>query len=433
MLDSRALTKIQAVILVAIIFVGVVGSIIYVFWFEETESKQTIKIGVCAAFNTPIGNAIWQGAVLATEELNEEGGILGKQVELVKEDSTEDAFGRDPAKVSIALTRLITYHKVDIVMGGISAESELAAQDIIAEHKIIYIGITSFIDVLTQRVLDDYDRYKYFFKLGPNSTALSEAYINGIVTLREYTGFNKLAYLADDQIWTEPFRVIIGEVLPEVYGFETVYRGLLPADTIDFTSYFAQAEAAGAEILVPLIGVDASGIAFIKEWYVRQSPMVLWGIVAGGGNVENTLWDITDGKCEHLTNAMNAVGAGFPISNKTLPMIEAFLERWGDIPNPWAAATYDAIRTILPDAIERAETIETEALIQSLEKTDLVTGKSPRFVFTSSHDIMFGPGYDEQLFFQWQKDGKRVPVYPMELIEEAGATYTYPEWSGPWD
>jgi branched-chain amino acid transport system substrate-binding protein len=420
-------------IIIVIIVGGIIGSAIYILWNNDSELTRPIKIGICAAFSTPVGENIWQGAVLAAEEINAEGGIIGRQIELVREDTQESAFGGDLSQVVAALTRLITYHKVDFLLGGISQEGELVAQDIIAEHKILYIGIQSFADVLTQRVLDDYDRYKYFFKLGPNATALSEAYLNSILTLREYTGFNKIAYLADDLMWTQPFRTIVGDILPNFHNFDTVYRGLLTPNTVDFTSYLAQAEAAEAEILVPVIGIEESGISFIKEWHDRQSPMVIWGIVAGGGVMGNQLWEVTDGKCKHLTGAMNAVGAGYPISNKTLPMRKAFLERWGYYPDPWAAGTYDAIRTILPDAIERAGTIEIEALIQSLERIDVATGSSPRFVYTSSHDIMFGPGYDEQLFFQFQVNGLRVPVYPRELMEEAGATYTFPDWPGPWD
>ena len=34
--------------------------------------------------------------------------------------------------------------------------------------------------------------------------------------------------------------------------------------------------------------------------------------------------------------------------------------------------------------------------------------------------------------FQWQ-NGVQVPVYPTELMEEAGATYLFPPWPGPWD
>jgi hypothetical protein len=34
--------------------------------------------------------------------------------------------------------------------------------------------------------------------------------------------------------------------------------------------------------------------------------------------------------------------------------------------------------------------------------------------------------------FQWQ-DGIQVPVDPTKIMEEAGATLTFPDWSGPWD
>ena len=46
---------------------------------------------------------------------------------------------------------------------------------------------------------------------------------------------------------------------------------------------------------------------------------------------------------------------------------------------------------------------------------------------------MVGEGYDEPIVFQWQEDGIRVPVYPRYIMEEAGATYIFPDWPGPWD
>ncbi|MCJ7613678.1 hypothetical protein MUO71_02785, partial [Candidatus Bathyarchaeota archaeon] len=101
---------------------------------------------------------------------------------------------------------------------------------------------------------------------------------------------------------------------------------------------------------------------------------------------------------------------------------------------------YDLVRFILPDAISRAGTIETEAVISALEETDVETVLARHFVYTSTHDIMIGeagpnkPAEDYMLvcLFQWQ-DGVQVPVYPQEIMDEAGATYTYPPWSGPWD
>ena len=173
-----------------------------------------------------------------------------------------------------------------------------------------------------------------------------------------------------------------------------------------------------------------AGIIFIKEWYDRQSPMVIWGNAAGSAP---NYWEATEGKCEYETNSLPAVMAGYPVTSKTLATINAYLDRWGEKPGYASTGAYDLIRFILPDALKRAGTLETEAVIKALEEVDLETTTAPRFVFTSSHDIMYGPGYDEQYFYQYQENGTRIPVYPRELKEKTGATYMFPDWPGPWD
>jgi branched-chain amino acid transport system substrate-binding protein len=309
-------------------------------------------------------------------------------------------------------------------------EDNMIIQDIMAEQKKIFISVCAPGDVLTERVLDDYDKYKYFFKVAPpNSTALSIGYTDSFVALREYTGFNKIAYLAMDlSVFDSTIQRV--ESLAELHGFELVYGNKFPPGTIDFSSYFAAAEAAGAEILVPMIyGIES--ISFIKEWHDRQSPMVIWGSDLSGA--DPTFWETTDGKCAHETTPVVATILGYAISSKTLPFLEDCMERWNEEPQILATAGYEAIRFILADALERAGTLETEAVIKALEKVDLETPTAPRFVFTSSHDVMYGTGYNEQYFFQWKPDGTRAPMYPRELKEEAGATYTFPDWLGPWD
>ena len=428
MLNSKAIPKMQTIIFVSLVIVASVTGIVYVFLSGEKEQTETIKIGVCTDLGNTGGDSTWQGAVLAAEQINAEGGILGKQIELVSEDTDEGSLTGDLSKVSTALTRLLTYHKVDFVIGGMFDEGNLIIQDIVSEHKKIFISVSAPGDRLTERVLNDYENYKYFFKVSPpNSTALSIGYADSLVALREYTGFNKIAYLAVDVMLFDSYVEII-ESLPELHGFELIYGNRYPPGTVDFTSYFAAAEAAGAEILVPFT-LGEEGIVFTKEWYDRQSPLVLWGtnILASTPNY----WALTEGKCQHETSTVTAVNAGYPVSTKTLPMIDAYVARWDKKPGFLATGAYDIIRFILPESLERAGTLETEAVIKALEKVDIETVSTPRFVFTSSHDIMYGSGYNEQYFFQWQADGTRVPMYPRELKEEAGATYTLPDWIGP--
>lgn len=117
---------------------------------------------------------------------------------------------------------------------------------------------------------------------------------------------------------------------------------------------------------------------------------------------------------------------------------EAYIQRWGETPRSHAGYAIDAIYFILRGAIERAGTTKVAAVIEALEKTNTQTTISRNFKFTSSHDPFFdsNPWYYEftqNLQCQWQSDGTIVPVYPIEIMEEACATYSFPDWKGPWD
>jgi branched-chain amino acid transport system substrate-binding protein len=224
--------------------------------------------------------------------------------------------------------------------------------------------------------------------------------------------------------------------LPE-NGFNLVYKGRFPLGTVDFSSYFAAAETAGVEVLIPMIILDG-GIPFVKEYYDRQSPMLIFGginLLASGPNG----WEWTDGKCNHMDFGEFPTTTGYPFTTKTLQTREAYMNRWNEPITIGGANTYDAIKFILTDAIERAGTIDTDAVIAALEKTSVETSNARNFVFTESHALMMGTDandpnedYPIVLGFQWQ-DGVQVPMDPRKIMEEAGATLTFPDWPGPWD
>ncbi|MFH1520237.1 MAG: ABC transporter substrate-binding protein [Candidatus Micrarchaeota archaeon] len=438
MLNSKAVTKIQAIILVTIIVVAGVGGVAaYTLLSGQEQSSETIKIGVCADLDMLVGKAVWQGAVLAAEKINAEGGILGRQVEVIGEDNDATANTFDAITISNSMTRLITLDKVDFIIGGGANEANLIMQDIAAEHQKIFMSTLGGIyDVITQRVADDYDRYKYFFRTNPpNSTIVSIGAHSAIPGLRDLTGFNKIGYIASDLKGTEQTTADFDYYLPEVYGFDLVYRERISPKTIDFSSYFAAAEDAGVEILIPIMAGEEA-IPFIKEWYDRQSPMVIWGNINYAQ--ESGFWEWTDGKCEHVSFLTNGFVGNYPMTDYTLSFREGYVERWGETPRSHAGYAIDAIYFILRGAIERAGTTEVAAVVEALEKTNTQTTISRNFKFTSSHDPFFdsNPWYYEftqNLQCQWQSDGTIVPVYPIEIMEEACATYSFPDWKGPWD
>ena len=168
-----------------------------------------------------------------------------------------------------------------------------------------------------------------------------------------------------------------------------------------------------------------------KEYYDRQSPTVLWGFIIMAE--QRSFWKVTEGRCEHSTNNGYPIVAGYPYTNKTMATREAYFERWNEEISSSAAMAYDIVRLILPNAIKRAGTTETDAVIETLETINIETSLKRAFEFTPSHEIMvrnFGSGMI--CMFQWQ-DGVQLPMWPKQIMEEAGASYTFPDWPGPWD
>jgi branched-chain amino acid transport system substrate-binding protein len=437
LLDSKAITKIQSIILIAIIIIAAVGiGVTYVLLSEEGQSSETIKIGVLTDLDGFIGKTILQGIILAAEQINAEGGIAGKQIEVIGADTDIESAIADPAVINSALTRLMTFHNVDFIV-GMAASKGFMVQESIAQHKKIFFEIGSTDEEYTQRVLDDYDSGKYFFRVTANATTAIPGITGALLHLKELTSLSKIGFLAENLAWTEGIPELMDAVLPEL-GFNVVYKGNFPPfETMDFSSYFAQAEAAGVEVLMPLIGVG-NGIAFIKEYHDRQSPMVIYGgilpaLVAGAKG-----WVNTDGKCEFVSVSSSAVDANYPLTSRTLPFREAYMERWSEIPDSTAAISYTVLRYILTDAVGRAGTLEVDAVINALETACVETPNAKNFVFTTSHEMMLGDPNDPDsdypiaMLFQWQ-NGEMVPIFPKRIMEEAGATYTFPDWPGPWD
>ena len=433
MFDSRALSRVQSLILVFVVVVaGLGGGVAYIVLSGGQRSAEPIRIGLCADLDLG-GRDAWQGAVLAAEQVNGEGGVLGRLFEIVAEDDDSGTPPYDIEFMMNALTRLITVDKADFVL--CQTGIPLIAQDFCADHKVIQFAHVVE-DELTQRVADDYDRYKGFFRAGTgNMTTGINGLADSALTLRNYTGFNKIAFLALDRPIAKELYSAMADKLQD-QGFEIVYENTFSADTFDFSSYFAAIEATGAEILYANVGM--ASVPFVKEYHDRQAPCIVWGNIAMAE--DSDYWEATDGKCEFVSFTGFPVVSGFPLTSKTVPMREAYIERWGEVPGVRSASAYDLVRFILPDAIKRAGSIDFEAVIAALEATEVETTLARRFVYTSTHDIMHGgaglnrPSEDYLVvcLFQWQ-DGRQVPVYPKQIMEEIGATYKFPPWSGPWD
>jgi len=104
----------------------------------------------------------------------------------------------------------------------------------------------------------------------------------------------------------------------------------------------------------------------------------------------------------------------------------AYVKRWGEEPGTESVLGYEALY-LLKDAIERAGTLDSDAVIKALEQTDMM-GVRGRIRFDpKSHIPKFSKDPNEGLtdtIIQWQK-GKRVVVWP---LAGAQGPFKLPPW-----
>ncbi len=127
-------------------------------------AADTIKIGVVGPRTGPAaatGKAFEEGIAIALDHINAKGGVMGKKLEVVFEDT-----GGVPEKAASALERLATREKVGVVVGESHSSSALAEIEVANRYKIPLIIAEAWHDDITKK------GYKYVFRAGPANSGV---------------------------------------------------------------------------------------------------------------------------------------------------------------------------------------------------------------------------------------------------------------------
>ncbi|MCL0099160.1 ABC transporter substrate-binding protein [Dehalococcoidia bacterium] len=402
---------------------------------------EPIKIGVIGPMEFIQGRHHWYGAVLAKEEINAGGGIwVGadrRPIRLVKADSNELLSVRDAVA---AMEELIAVQGVDFVVGGYEIVAALAMQTVAMNHRTIWLGCGVAVSEMCRRVGRDYERYKYWFRVGPsNSLNIGSANLLMLEmvgnAIREELGIKmpRVAIVAEEAAWVDQFGLLefLGWQIPaldmEIVG---VWR---PApEATDVSPELMEIQEAGAQIIL-FFAKGPVGITFSKQWNKLQIPATLLGINLEA--MKRGFWEATEGRGEY-TMFWHTIGR-VEMTPKTIPFHDKFVERFGEYPFI-TAVTYDAIY-LLRQAIEAAGTLDPDPVVAQLYKIDY-HGAFGRIMFTERdfyqagyalpHCLKWGPGYATMLGLQWQ-DGKPRAVWPWEwegVTHEGTLEYRLPPW-----
>ncbi len=396
------------------------------------EEAKEIKIGVIGPMQFQMGEHHWMGATLAADEINAAGGVqVGDetyQIKLVQVDSNELVSPPDAAS---AAERAITVDNVDFLMGTIRSEAALAVQEVAMDYQKIFLVCGSSETKLSKNVTDNYERYKYWFRITPvNNNYLGQLNFLLVGMVAKTIGAQlkmapKLAIVAEKASWTEAIIAAAQAYLPP-QGI-TIVGVWQPSDkATDVTAELQAIKNSGANMIMTALS-GTVGIAYGRSWEELEIPAASVGInvmaqaddfitnAGGFGNYETTL---------------NTYARGVEFTEKTAPFMDAFIEETGETPT-YNAGTYDAVY-ILKEAIERAGSLDQDEIVVELEKTDY-DGTAGHFVFDASHDVKWGPGYVTAVGVQWQ-DGELVGIWPPAdgswnaVVYEGIVDYQLPTW-----
>jgi len=379
-------------------FPGVPGSI---------ALNESIRIGLLGDLEDKTGDHAWKGALLAAREINEAGGIIINATQyyvgLAAEDTDEANETLDISKGIDAANRMLSYDP-HFIIGGYRTESAAVYLELIMDAKVPFLGTALTTDQFCQNVLDDYAKYKYFFRVMPmNSTSLGSAFIYYIIYLcfnlgSTYGGtLNKVAILREDLPWTEPLSSAIISALGGA-GITVIQEIAFPigATQVDFYNYWNQIESAGVQLTIPIVnGPDAITMA---QQYRNVKPKCL----LAGINVLSqldTYWDYTEGACQYeiLMQAVHRTDK----TSLTVPFWDNFVSTYNMEPFYTGIGSYDAVRllVIASDSINSFNSDDIVSELEGFNKSNPFIGVRGYISFTNSHDLLAGYPYAYTLFY----------------------------------
>lgn len=389
-----------------------------ILFYTPSWAADEIKIGIIGPMNFIYGKTQWNGAVLAADEINAAGGVrVGRKrimIKLIKADSNE-IFSTVTA-VS-AMEKLLLRDKVDFVIGGISTEATLAMQDVAMDNKTIFLSAGPAHPELCDRVVRDYNRYKYFFRNTPfNSNYLIKTNfllvrsIAAAMNSKLPIGRFRVGILAEKAMWADPMVTDAEEVLPKM-GMDLVGTWRISGYAKDISSELADIQSKGCHILMTMINGPA-GVVLGRQYGELKIPTVVVGIITQACTLK---WmDATQGKGNYIVSVTNYTEDA-EYNELTRPFVSAYMEKYGDFPT-YTSDTYTIIKYSIKQAIEDLGTVDPQKLISYFESgiTKVPAGTAAMEkdeMGRHRHDLRWGPGYTTGMAAQWQ-NGKFVAVWP---------------------
>jgi branched-chain amino acid transport system substrate-binding protein len=370
---------------------------------EETATPIVVGLDAdMSAGAAQSGEAIRRGIVLAIEEINAAGGVLGRRFELAIRDHRGN-----PARGIDNINELSDMPGVVAIVGGIHTPVAIAELDAIHKNRVVYLSPWAAGTPITDNGHDP----NYVFRV-----SVRDELAGGFLVEKALErGFRKVGLLLWRTAWGRSNEQAMTDALAE-HGLEPAGVEWFNTATPDVVRQFERLAAQGAEVIM-LVANPVDGAVAIRDMAARDSkerlPIIShWGITGGQFHraVAAEIAEI------ELTFLQTFSFVEPPIPERAEPLLRAYCARFKDcgaaanIISPAGTAHAYELMQLLKLAIERAGTTEREkvrAALESLDRYDgLMRNYNPPFT-PQRHDALDRSSFTISRF---TADGGIVPV-----------------------
>jgi branched-chain amino acid transport system substrate-binding protein len=320
------------------------------------QAQDTIKVGMTQPLTGAVaasGNYVANGAKLATEVLNREGGVLGKKIELVLEDNKSN-----PKEAVAAAEKLILKDKVPVLMGAWSSTFTLAIMPKLEEYKVPMVVETSSSGKITT------SGNPYVFRISPTSAMEAKVFAEKLAAFNP--PIKKADFLSVNNDFGRGAADEFKKAL-EAKGVQIGKTETMTPEATDLSAQLAALKQSGGDTLFVTTGVEQITLA-IKQAAEQRLPA---RIVTTGGAFPDQLLE-ANGKGFESYHIL-FFNPWHPEQVKYPDLAKVYIDEWKKKGWEFAGLTegfrgYDGMLTIV-DAIKRAGKAEPEAIRQALWQT----------------------------------------------------------------
>lgn len=347
-------------------------------------AAEPIKIGILDPLSGPYKTSSIHdvhGANVAVDFFNKNGGVLGRPVAILEADDASN-----PETAMKVATKFIKEDRVDALMGTFNGDCALAVSALAQRENKLFMVTGSYLPELTGVACNSHT-----FVFMPNARMLAQAVVPHLIKAYGTRWYMITAGTLDGK---SAAQAIVEAAEP--HKVEFVGEAVMPFGSTDFTSALSAAKAKEpTAIICNLYGWDlVNALKSYAKLELAKEKIGIGGLISGEqigrplGYANNAgIWGlIWDPKIN---------------TDSSRRFIQGVIDKYNHTPTSRCYLGYAAMTQIL-EAIQRAGTVDTAALIKALEGHEFDGLKEGRSYFRAQdhqhiQDVLVGQAYGKEL------------------------------------